>query len=109
MTPGITKHPFLIIILALILGGGFSGIQAQDAIKASLSTPANAGILSESCSGPFSLIIERGEENTDTILITISDFGVALMGVDYTFPNGTFPLEMLPEDTVEIIPITVIN
>ncbi|HEY3387902.1 MAG TPA: gliding motility-associated C-terminal domain-containing protein [Saprospiraceae bacterium] len=108
MTPGIKKHPFL-LVLTLLLGGGISSIKAQDAIRASLSTPANAGILSESCSGPFSLIIERVESNTNTILITISDFGVALMGVDYTFPNGTFPLEMLPEDTAAIIPVTVIN
>ena len=109
MTERIANHPILSLFLALFMAGNFSGLLAQPLINASLNTPANAGIVSESCSGPYSLVIERGITNNDTTLISISDFGDALMGVDYTFPPGTFPLQMLPTDTVVIIPVTIIN
>ena len=91
----------------LLLSMVFTGLKAQDFITASLNTPANAGILSESCSGPYALVIERGATE-DTILIFISDIGEALSNTDYNFPPGSFPITMLPEDTVAIIPIDVI-
>ena len=103
-----TKHSFYSIFTFLFLLGA-TGIQAQAFLEASISTPANAGILSETCGGPYALIIERGAANTETTDIFISDNGVAQIGVDYTFPAGTFPLQMLPTDTVVVIPITVIN
>ncbi|MDZ4748724.1 MAG: gliding motility-associated C-terminal domain-containing protein [Saprospiraceae bacterium] len=102
------KHSFYSIFTLLFLLGA-TGIQAQTFLEASLSTPANAGILSESCGGPYALIIERGDANIETTDIFISDIGAAQIGVDYTFPDGTFPLQMLPTDTVVVIPITVIN
>jgi gliding motility-associated-like protein len=92
----------------LVLSMVFTSLRAQDIITASLNTPANAGILSESCSGPYALVIERGA-TTDTILIFISDIGEALSNTDYNFPPGSFPITMLPEDTVAIIPIDVIT
>jgi gliding motility-associated-like protein len=109
MTERIANHPILSLFLALFLAGNISGLQAQPLLQASLSTPANAGIVSESCTGPYFLVFERGETNDDTTLISISDFGDAIMGVDYTFPPGTFPLQMLPSDTTVIIPVTIIN
>ena len=42
-------------------------------------------------------------------MIFISDLGVATSGADYNFPPGAFPLEMLPTDTVVVIPITVVD
>jgi gliding motility-associated-like protein len=105
-----TKHSLFSIFTFWFLLGA-SGMQAQEFLKISLSTPANAGILSESCGGPYSLIIERQTVNGETpdITISVSDLGAAQMGIDYTFPVGTFPLQLLPIDTVVVIPITVIN
>src|SRR5688572_1309776 len=102
-----TKHSlFSIFSFCLLLGS--TCLQAQS-LEISLSTPANAGILSESCSGPYSLIFDRRTGNNETIDITVnvSDLGVAQMGIDYTFPVGTFPLLIEPIDTVVVIPITV--
>ena len=53
------KHSFLSIFTLMFLLGA-TALQAQVFLEASLSTPANAGILSESCGGPYALIIERG-------------------------------------------------
>ena len=58
------KHSFLSIFTSMFLLGA-TGLQAQVFLEASLSTPANAGILSESCGGPYALIIERGIDNTE--------------------------------------------
>lgn len=104
-----TKHSLFSIITFWFLLGA-SGIQAQQLVV-SLSTPANAGILSESCGGPYSLIFDRrlGNNETFDITVNITDLGAAQMGIDYTFPVGTFPLLILPLDSVVVIPITVIN
>ena len=107
MSTIMAKHPLLSFILSITLFGSVTGINAQTFLTASLSTPANAGILSESCAGPYTLVLERSATNTDTTFIFISDVGVAQLGVDYTFPPGTFPLRMLPKDTVALIPINV--
>ena len=109
MVDTMAKRSFYSIILPLFLLGIVNCLQAQPALKAYLNTPANAGVLAENCVGPYELVIERGATTEPTIEIFISDGGVAQLGLDYTFPNGTFPLTMLPEDTVVIIPVTVIN
>ena len=109
MADTMAKRSFYTLLTSLLLLGASNGLQAQTFLKASISTPANAGIFSESCGGPYALILERGEANQETTDIFISDFGVAQIGVDYTFPDGTFPLVMLPSDTVVIIPVTIIN
>jgi gliding motility-associated-like protein len=103
------KHPLLSFILSAILIGSFTGLNAQTSLTASLNTPANAGVLSESCSGPYTLVLERSKTNKETTFITISDLGVAQGGLDYSFPPGSFPLEMLPEDTVALIPVNVVE
>jgi gliding motility-associated-like protein len=107
MSTTMTKHTFINILLSIILFGVGTTLEAQTFLNASINTPANAGVLSESCGGPYELVILRGEDNQDTTLIFISNFGTALIGTDYNFPAGTFPLEMLPEDSVVIIPINV--
>lgn len=108
MSTIMAKHPLLSFILSAVLLGSITGLNAQTFLTASLSTPANAGVLSESCGGPYILVLERSETNTEATFITISDLGVAQGGLDYTFPPGSFPLEMLPEDTVALIPVNVI-
>jgi len=109
MADTMAKRSLYTLLISLLLLGATDALQAQTFLKASISTPANAGILSESCGGPYALIIERGEANLETTDIFISDFGVAQIGIDYTFPDGTFPLQMLPADTVVIIPVNVIS
>ncbi len=104
-----TKYLLKSLFITLLLLGCLAGANAQTYLKASLSIPANAGILSETCAGPYALIIERGEDNQDTTLIFISDLGAAQSGLDYNFAPGSFPLEMLPTDTLVSIPITVVD
>ena len=104
-----SKHFRHSVLLLIFLISCFTLVQAQTYIKATLDIPANAGILSEQCGHQYFLVIERTETNQDTTLIFISDLGVALAGQDYTFPNGTFPLQMLPDQQVAIIPVNVIN
>ena len=109
MSTIMAKHPLLSFLLSAFLFGSFAGLNAQTFLTASLSTPANAGVLSESCGGPYILVLERSETNTESTFITISDMGATQIGLDYTFPPGSFPLEMLPTDTVVLIPVNVIN
>ena len=80
----------------------------QDLITASLSIPGNAGILSESCGGPYELIIRRSPTNDSSTTIFISGDGMATIGVDYQFPPNAFPVEMDPMDSIAVIPITVV-
>ncbi len=96
-------------ILTSVLLGTLTLLQGQTLLTASLNSPANAGILSETCGGPYQLIIRRGLNNHDTTLIFISDLGVAQAGLDYNFPPGSFPATMLPKDSVVVIPINVVN
>ncbi len=103
------KYLIRSLFLSLILAGWVPSMQGQTYLTASLSIPANAGVLAETCGGPYELIIVRGEDNPDTTLIFISDLGVAQAGADYNFPPGAFPLEMLPEDTIAVIPVNVVN
>jgi len=99
-------HSFL--ILPVLIASVVTGF-AQPAIKATLNTPANAGNLSESCGGPYELIIERDPSNTDTVFISLQDLGVALGGLDYNFPVATFPITLLPDENLRVIPVTVVN
>ena len=108
MSTIMAKHPLLSFILSATLLGSFSGLNAQTFLTASLSTPANAGVLSENCGGPYVIILERIDNTSETTIINISDLGVAQAGLDYTFPAGTFPLEILPEDSVALVPVNVI-
>ncbi len=103
------KHPLFSTLISILFFGALTGLQAQTYLTASLSTPANAGILSERCGGPYALVLERGEDNPESTFIVISDLGDAQVGIDYAFPPGVFPLEMLPTDTVVVIPITVFD
>lgn len=109
MADTMAKRSFYTLLTSLLLFGATHAVQAQTFLKASISTPANAGIFSEACGGPYALIIERGEDNQETTDIFISDLGVAQVAIDYTFPDGTFPLQMLPSDTIVIIPVNIIS
>ncbi|MGB3080430.1 MAG: hypothetical protein WBB31_15225, partial [Saprospiraceae bacterium] len=100
---------FTRFILTCVLLGTLTLLQGQSLLTASLNTPGGAGILSEKCGGPYQLIIRRSPINQDTTLIFISDLGVAQAGVDYNFPPGSFPITMLPKDTVKVIPVNVVN
>ncbi len=100
---------FTRFILTSVLLGMLTLLQGQTLLTASLNTPGGAGILSEKCGGPYQLIIRRGLNNHDTTLIFISDLGVAHAGLDYNFPPGSFPVTMLPKDSVVVIPINVVN
>ncbi len=100
---------FTRFILTSVLLGILTLLQGQTLLTASLNTPEGAGILSEKCSGPYELVIRRGLNNQDTTLIFISDLGVAKAGLDYNFPPGSFPVTMLPKDSVVVIPIIVVN
>ncbi len=104
-----SKHFRHSVVLSILSLHCFYLAQAQTYIKASLDIPANAGVLSEQCGNQYFLVLERSETNQDTTLIFISDLGTALAGQDYTFPNGTFPVQMLPEQQVVTIPVQVIN
>ncbi|MEO6131732.1 MAG: hypothetical protein ABIQ02_07780, partial [Saprospiraceae bacterium] len=102
-------HSFIKIFLINVFVGTFSLLQAQILISASVITPGDAGILSEKCSGPYKLVIRRDASNQDTTLIFISDLGVAQAGVDYNFPAGSFPVTLLPKDSMVMIPVLVVN
>src|SRR4030095_9788013 len=103
-----SKHSLPKFILSGLLLGILTILNGQTILTASLNSPGGAGILSESCGGPYELVIHRGSDNQDTTYIFISDFGVALAGQDYTFPPGSFPATMLPGDSILVIPIHVI-
>ncbi len=105
MTKHSLKNLFNLLVLIASAVTGFS----QPPIKATLNTPANAGNLSESCGGPYELVIERDPSNVDTIFISLQDMGVALEGLDYNFPAGTFPMTLLPEQDLQVIPVAVVN
>ena len=109
MTKTMTLHSFKRILFPTIFCFFCLTGFAQPVISIVLNTPANAGNLSEDCGGPYELVIERLEGNTDTITITFEDLGVALNGVDYNFPPGTFPITMLPSQDVLVIPITLVQ
>ena len=109
MSSTMVKHSFNHLLTFLVLltfaVTGFS----QPAIKVTLNTPANAGNLSESCGGPYELVIERDPSNVDTVFISIQDLGVALNALDYNFPSGTFPMTLLPLQTLRVIPVSVVS
>ncbi len=111
MTDTMSRLPLRTLCIAFLLFGFFSHSQAQDIsyIKATLDIPANAGIMSETCGSQYFLVIERDPDNVDTILIFISDNGVAQLGVDYNFPPGAFPLQLLPSENVAVIPVTIVQ
>ncbi len=109
MNNTMAKYLLNSLLFSVFLIGMVAGANAQSLLKASLSIPANAGILSETCDGPYALIFERGEDNTETTEIFLSDLGVAQGTLDYNFPPGSFPLQMLPTDTIVIIPVFVVD
>ncbi len=104
-----SKHFFIRLLFFTGSLVTFSSLQGQAFLQVSLQTPGNAGVLSERCGGPYALVFTRGEDNPDTTFIFISDLGVALSNQDYNFPAGSFPVRMLPQDSVVIIPIDVIQ
>lgn len=105
MTKYSPKHILISLVFMLFAAVGFT----QPAIHVTLNTPGDAGSLSEGCASPYELIIERDPSNTDTVFITLEDLGVALNGVDYNFPAGTFPITMLPSQSSLVIPISVVS
>lgn len=107
MSTSMAKHSLSTIFISVILLGALSSLNGQDLLTAALNTPAQAGVLAESCGGPYELVIQRGAGNQDTTFIFISDSGDAQIGVDYNFTSVNFPIEMLPSDTVVVIPIEV--
>ena len=101
------KHSFLQFILLFGLSGTLGLVNGQSFLTASLNTPGGAGILSESCDGPYELVLRRGVDNDSTTTIFISATGTATIGVDYIID---FPIPVLEEsDSVVVIPITVIS
>ena len=103
------KHSFSKFILSTVLICSAGILSGQTYLTASLNTPGNAGILSENCSGPYELVLRRGPDNDSSTFITISGTGSAVIGVDYQFPPGVFPADMAEDDSVLVVPITVIN
>jgi hypothetical protein len=93
---------FCFILCSSIMSG-------QTYLTATLNAPGNAGILSEDCGGPYELVLRRGPDNDSATTIFISGSGTATIGTDYQFPSGSFPADMLEDDTILIIPITVIS
>ncbi|HEX5111989.1 MAG TPA: hypothetical protein VFV79_04025, partial [Saprospiraceae bacterium] len=109
MSDTMTKHSFKHLLTFLAILTFPVAMFAQPAIKVTLNTPANTGTMSESCGGPYELIIERDPSNSDTVLITLEDLGVAQNGVDYNFPAGTFPITLLPSQSILVIPIAIVS
>ena len=103
------KFSFNPLLFLLVFLGSAVATFAQPALKATLVTPANNGVITENCTGANFLVFERDSSNHDTIFITIQDLGVALMGVDYNFAPGTFPLTFLPTLSAVIVPVVVVN
>ena len=103
------KFSFKPLLFLLVFLGSAVATFAQPALKATLVTPANNGVITENCTGANFLVFERDSSNHDTIFITIQDLGVALMGVDYNFAPGTFPLTFLPTLSAVIVPVVVVN
>lgn len=93
--------PFLFLVAS-------APAQGQDLITASINTPGSAGILAESCSGPYELVIRRAAGNDQFTEIYISGSGSATIGVDYEL-DGPFPVMMAASDSVVVVPIIVIN
>src|SRR5688572_2917087 len=108
MSAQMAKHSFIQLFVFIILAITSSGLQGQELLTASLNTPGGAGILAENCGGPYELVLRRGADNDTSTFISISGTGTAIIGLDYQFPPGSFPAEMAEEDSVLIIPITVI-
>ena len=102
------KHSFLQFILLLGLSGALSLVNGQSFLTASLNTPGGAGILSESCDGPYELVLRRGVDNDSITTIFISATGTATIGVDYTI-DMPFPVTLEESDSIVIIPISVIS
>ena len=84
-------------------------VQAQPLITASFVTPGDAETMAEDCNGPYQLIINRAPGNTDTTIITVGSSGEAILGVDFSFPPGTFPITLLPGQNQVVINITIVN
>ncbi len=103
------KYLFIRGFLSFVLLSTMSMLHGQSMLTGSLNTPGDAGILSESCGGPYELVLRRGVDNDSTTEIFISASGTAVLGVDYSFPPGSFPLVMQPSDSIAVIPIVVIN
>lgn len=97
------KILFPLTILVMIL---FAYPSLGQVINASLTSPGNAGMLAEGCPGPFELVIRTEPGLTDTVFISVSTSGVAMVGVDYDL-EAVFPLMILPGDPGVEIPITV--
>ena len=109
MSDTMTKHSFKHLLTFLVILAFPVAMFAQPAIKVTLNTPANTGNMSESCGGPYELIIERDPSNSDTVFITLEALGVAQNGIDYNFPPGTFPITLLPTQSILVIPISIVN
>lgn len=104
-----TNHTFIKVFLQFVFFSAVGILHSQTLLTASLNSPGNAGTLSENCSGPYELVLRRGPDNDSSTTIFISGSGMAQIGVDYRFPNGAFPVEWAPDDSVAIIPIIVTN
>lgn len=81
-------------------------LSAQVLLKATLNTPAQAGVLAEKC-GTYALVIERGPNNNAATEVFVSGTGEAVIGVDYTFPDGAFPFSLAAGENTRIIPVLV--
>ncbi len=106
MSKTMTIQSYLKIFISTLFISTLGTAFGQSYLVVSVNTPGDAGIFSESCSGPYELVFRRGADNTDTTFISLSELGTATIGVDYTFP-AVFPVRMLPADTIAIVPITV--
>ena len=99
-------YSFFLFCLSFLVVSDLAG---QTYITASLRTPGNTGVMAERCGSPYELVLRRGPDNDSMTFVFVSGAGTATIGVDYTFEDGTNPVEMQPGDTVAIMPINVVD
>lgn len=91
---------FLAIALTTVPATG------QNLLRASLVIPAQAGVMTEAC-GAYELVIERGPDNSAATEVFVSGTGAAVLGTDYSFPDGAFPFSLAAGETERVIPVLV--
>lgn len=103
-----SKASFAAVFFFLLFLGQLP-LQAQDLLRATLVTPAQTGILAETCSGPYQIVLTRGADNSESTEIFISTSGSATINTDFDFGTTIFPVIMDEGTTEVIIPIEVVN
>ncbi len=99
----------LLIMLMLACLPMITFAQSNPPLEVFFNTPANAGIMSETCSGPYELVFVRDPGNVETIEIFFSATGQAQANLDYTFSGPGFPIIMSPEETVVTVTVNPVD